>query len=316
MRDKNKKTIAHEAIRVSGYHSGTRNGYTEAAGNCGFSGGLFFYASDRRHAVAPGYEPSETMKARGLRVSGYGLEVEMVNPAISGDVLANVTKSYVFGAFDSALWKFESDCTVDLECISQVMSHEFIRNNYAAFHQLFKRLAICGGTTDDPRVGMHINISLSQFGRTSEAARTAAAAFWALMSRPEWDALFCAATNRRESARTYCGRVTSEEYDTSNSHGRALNYSHIDEGSGRVEFRFVAGQRDFRGFRDTMELIFFAVKRIKSIKNPLTVTPAQFFRGCNKYVVSALRRVDLTPAELREIAQNADLDTDYTLHDQ
>ena len=68
-----------------------------------------------------------------------------------------------------------------------------------------------------------------------------------------------------------------------------------------------------------METIFFLVDRIKKVKNVEKIAPVDFFRGCNKYVVAALdhaRDTGVYIPDFRSIMDNADYDTDYTLHDR
>ena len=72
----------------------------------------------------------DTMKIK----KGYGLEIETENFAISSaDVCVRVYKNMVFNVFHEDLFKYESDGSLNsgcgVECITQVMTKEFIRNN-------------------------------------------------------------------------------------------------------------------------------------------------------------------------------------------
>lgn len=70
------------------------------------------------------------------------------------------------------------------------------------------------------------------------------------------------------------------------SHGISCNFSHFPRG--RIELRFVGGQKDFGAFRNTMESIFHLVRAVKMLTWAECDSIEAIFSGCNQYVFDRL----------------------------
>lgn len=237
----------------------------------------------------------------GKPLKGYGLEIEtecrgLRNQIVYAEVLTNI----IFSHFPADLFKMQNDGSLggdtNAECITQVMTKEFIRNNYAAFKLMYDTYfpAFKISCVQSGNCGMHVNLSNALFGRSTEAQELAIRKLLYIVNRHY--KLFCAMTNRSLDRTTYCGQMpayatmngarTADLQNMPASHYNCFNGSHYPEG--RVELRIVGGQSNFACFRNTMECIFHIVDAVKKLSwNDLDSLPA-LFSGCNQYVFDRL----------------------------
>lgn len=288
----------------------------------------------------------KTMKIK----KGYGLEIETENFRIKDSALLfKVYKNMVFNVFHEDLFKFENDSTlgetktyyraesrggrvnytpvdvresVGCECISQVMTKEFIRNNYANFKELFARFELVGTSASQTgHCGMHVNISNSAFGRTKNNQMEALKKLYYIINNAHYK-LMARCFNRDLNRTGWCGQTSYNPFDNyhwdnlimrDSSHGNCMNYSHIKEG--RVEVRLVGGQSNYQCFRNTMEVVFHLVERVQTISKKDCDNVVEIFKGCNKYVYSRLERCVsdgvLSVEDYITIGENVDYSVEY-----
>lgn len=283
--------ISNNAIKsdnLQGYHAGADG---EAYAFAGFDSNKLF-TSDRTIALDSGFN-----RADGKPMKGYGLEIETgwglgSNGYTARIILANIFSTAIFPIFPKALFKMQSDSTITgVECITQVMTKEFIRNNYKAFKTMyndyFPMFAI---RCDDGHCGMHVNLSVGLFGTTEKTREEAIRKLYYIVNK-HYD-LMLALTYRDARRTNWCGRMphdvakTMDVHAMSSSHHNCFNGSHYD--AGRVELRFVGGQKNFACFRNTMESIFHLVDRVKTIGWSDCDDVVKIFEGCNSYVFDRL----------------------------
>lgn len=298
-----------EITHVSGYHAG---GYNGNYAYQGFKSNKYF-TSDRfikldENFVRPGGKP----------LKGFGLEIETECWGLTNQVVyAEVLNKIVFEAFPADLFKLQNDGSLggdtSAEIITQVMTKEFIRNNYAAFKAMYNTFfpafkVYCAKTG---HCGMHVNMSNALFGR-NEATQELAIKKLLYIVNKHFN-LFCALTNRDVNRTGYCSRMmqytNKEACKTVNlsamscSHGVCFNGGHYREG--RIELRIVGGQKDFGCFRNTMESIFHVIEAVKKLSWDDCDDVTKIFAGCNQYVYDRLK----TKCYLAATISTADLIT-------
>lgn len=254
-----------------------------------------YFTSDRTITL-----DSNWLRNDGKALKGYGLEVEMECHSINNsEILARVWKELVLDKyFPKDLWKQQRDGSLggnsSTECITQVMTKEFVRNHYADFKALWDSMVLFGCTTYSTNCGMHINISNACFGRDAKVQEDAIKKLCYLINNNF--KLFKHAFYRQVGAReTYFSRFNhySKDYCKTmdltsfySDHHTCINLGHFTEG--RIELRIVGGQKNFASFRNTMELVFFLVERMKDLTWKNIDDLSVVFKGCNQYVYDRL----------------------------
>lgn len=237
----------------------------------------------------------------GKPLRGYGLEIETECTGITNEtVYAEMLQSVIFAHFPADLFKLQHDGSlggsVNAEAITQVMTKEFIRNNYAAFKLMYDTYfpAFQVSCSRTGNCGMHVNISNGCFGRTAEAQTLAIRKLLYIVNRHY--KLMCALTLRPENRTHYCARMAqfatrdsckaADLHNMPSSHGNCCNFSHFPEG--RIELRLPGGQPTFGGFRNTMESVFHLVEAVKRLTWEECDSVQAIFSGCNQYVFDRL----------------------------
>ena len=274
---------------LQSYHQG---GIGQAYAFAGFEENLY-YTSDRTIKCDEHFN-----RLDGKPLKGYGLEIEtnfsMANGARDGiaqNIVSNIMATAIFPLFPAHLFKQQQDCTITgTECITQVMTKEFIRNNYRNFKTMWNEAFPMFGISTATGVGMHVNVSVGLLGTTAKAQEENTRKLFYIINR-HYD-LFRVAFNRTGST-AWCGRMEYTNarhmnvHSMSSSHNNCFNGSHFD--AGRIEIRLVGGQKNYACFRNTMETIFHIVGRIKELSwSQLDSIPA-IFSGCNQYVFDRLK---------------------------
>ena len=292
MRKDAKKIRTAELATVQGYHAGASWG-SESYAYAGFKSNKYF-TSDR-------YIPLDAHFVRpdGKPLKGYGLEIETECRGIRNQgVYAEVLSSIIFAQFPADLFKMQNDGSLEgdtsAECITQVMTKEFIRNNYSAFKVMYDTYFPAFNITCGSRCGMHANISRACFGR-SEAAQTLAVKKLYYIVNHHFD-LCCVLFNRDRNNTYYCRRMNCDvdyvkNLDLSNqsgSHSISFNLGHWN--AGRIEIRLVGGQKNYPCFRNTMESLFWLVDAVKRLSWADCDDPTKIFAGCNQYVFDRLTK--------------------------
>ena len=301
-----------ERANLQGYHEGGYGcGDDERYAFLGFKSNKYF-TSDRFIACNEYFQrlDGKIMKGFGLEIeTGFCLSTQRNSQAQA--ILSNIMTTAIFPIFPADLFKQQQDCTITgVECITQVMTKEFIRNNYKNFKTMWNELfPMFGITTDDGHCGMHVNISVGCLGTSAKAQEEATRKLFYIINR-HYD-LFRYAFNRTGST-DWCNRMNYENAKTMNvhsmngSHGNCFNGSHYD--AGRVEIRLVGGQKNFACFRNTMETIFHLVSRVKTLSWKQCDDLMAIFSGCNQYVYDRLSTKcfsadTITQSELDEIRE-------------
>lgn len=277
MRNEAKQSQRIQYVGIQSYHHrDTIGGGREAYASQGFSNGFRIANSDRF------IEPNETIKS-------YGVEIELCSRINSDLALGIILEKVVFPAFPAGLFKQQSDCSLDGNSTSEVitlpMTKAFIRNHYNDFKAMWMFLADIG-TAPNNSCGMHTNISLACFGKTREKQLKA------IQTLNDWmydNYNFAARLFKRELDHTmYCQRRYRGRLDNDNDHGAMCNYSHMDAGTAsRVEIRLVGPQKTFQSFRNTMETIFWLVEAANTGRDFSDVV--KLFKGCNECVLDRLK---------------------------
>ena len=278
---------------VSGYH-GSR------------FASLKFFNSDRVINLTSDYKVSEENTASTLRIAkagsdilSFGNEIELSCSSINNPtVLANVLDLVFSRCFPDDFIRMERDGSLRgssaAECITQTYSKAWMRNNYAGFEAMYNYFEQFQITTADECCGMHVNIGLANFGRTKATQDENIRKFWYLVANNYKLMKYLVG---REGDTTYCGNVSERSKEAvkalpleymPNDHYVCLNYSHYRQG--RIEFRLVAGQRNFKAFRNTMESVFCLVEASKRLSWTDLDDIAKVFEGCNQYVLNRLSR--------------------------
>lgn len=295
MRKTAKNTKEQSLARVQGYHSnGIHYEHSEAYAYMGFKSNKYF-TSDRFIALDGNFKRPD-----GKPLKGYGLEIEteckgLTNQTVYAEVLSNI----IFTHFPADLFKMQNDASLygdtSAECITQIMTKEFIRNNYANFKLMYNTYFEAFGIScsRSGNCGMHVNISNGCFGKTDDVQSTAIKKLYYLINH--YFELMCALFNRNPRNTTYCARMHSEKSYCKNmdltrqecSHGICFNLGHYN--AGRIEIRLVGGQSNYACFRNTMESVFFLVDKVKRINWDDLDDLTKVFEGCNQYVYDRLK---------------------------
>lgn len=281
---------APQVERMSGYHRG------------GFQR-LVVFNSDRKINLDSDYsvsddnsESTKKIVKVGSHMKVIGLEMETVSPMtrhIGETVLTNIVKLAISKAgFDDDFFKLESDCTVDLEAITQTFTKGWLRNNYKLFKALYDLFSELNVTTDSERCGMHVNLDLAWFGNDSMTQIENVRKLGYLINK-NYD-LFKVAFNRIGDT-GWCPRMNStKEYWKNNplnsfpvDHSSCcVNMGHIRQN--RVEIRLVGGQRNYACFRNTMETVLQIVPRVCKLSWDELDDLYKVFKGCNRHVFDRL----------------------------
>lgn len=247
-----------------------------------------YFTSDRTIACDENFNRTD-----GKPLKGYGLEIETdfilstQRNSQAQAILANIMSTAVFPTFPADLFKQQQDCTITgTECITQVMTKEFIRNNYKNFKTMYNDLfPMFGISCDGGGCGMHVNVSVGLLGTTAKIQEESCRKLFYILNKHY--AFFKAGLYRTGSTQ-WCGQMNYQNAKTMNvhcmsdSHGNCFNGSHFDEG--RVEIRLVGGQKNYACFRNTMEMIFHVVGKLKSLSWKQCDDLVAIFSGCNQYV--------------------------------
>lgn len=288
--DKKHNNKAMNKGNLQGYHHLEEYGINYAFQ--GFAENLYF-TSDRAIKCDENFN-----RADGKPLKGYGLEIETnfelargTHNRVAQNIVSNIMATAIFPLFPANLFKQQEDGTITgTECITQVMTKEFIRNHYKDFKTMWNDAFPMFGISTATGVGMHVNVSLGLLGTTTTAQEENTRKLFYVINR-HYD-LFRVAFNRTGSTE-WCSRMTYENARTmdvhrmSGSHGNCFNGSHFDEG--RVEIRLVGGQKNYACFRNTMETIFHLIGRIKEMKWSQLDDVTAIFKGCNQYVYDRLK---------------------------
>lgn len=297
---------------VQGYHAG--GGWDgESYAFTGFHSGLRLFTSDRFIKLVMNGESSA--RPDGKPLQGYGLEIETECDGITNQtVLAEVYDKVIFSHFPEGLFKMQRDGSLrgrtSAECITQIMTKAFIRNQYKTFKLMyntyFPAFDISASRTGN--CGMHVNISTGCFGAKPENIESNCKKLLYFVNK---NYNLCCALFARNTAHTgYCARMydytektackNANIHNMPSSHGICMNYSHFD--AGRIEIRLVGGQKDFGCFRNTMECIFHLVEAVKRVSWEKIDSLTDVFKGCNQYVFDRLE------SKCSEYITSADLD--------
>lgn len=291
MRKDAKKVTTVSTASIQGYHGGAGNSLNYAFN--GFSANKYF-TSDRFINLDANFRRPDNKPLKG-----YGLEIEtecngVRNPA----VLAELFDKLIFSQFPADLFKMQRDGSLggdtSAECITQVMTREFIRNNYCNFKSMydtyFPAFNIGAGSSD---CGMHVNISRACFGAAEKTQADAVRKLYYIVNH-YFD--FCCELFRRDRRAThYCAKMPADKTfcksmnlgNRYSDHGVSFNLGHWNEG--RIEIRLVAGQKNFPAFRNTMECIFHLVEAVKSLSWAECDDLTKIFAGCNQYVFDRIK---------------------------
>lgn len=288
-----RKDRKHENTRVErgnlqGYHQG---GCGENYAFTGFKRNKYF-TSDRAIECDANFNRKD-----GKALKGYGLEIETgfvlstQRNSQAQAILSNIMQTAIFPIFPADLFKQQEDCTITgTECITQVMTKEFIRNNYKNFKTMYNELfQMFGIRCDDGKCGMHVNISVGCLGNTPKVQEESTRKLFYIINK-HYD-LFKTAFYRLGPS-DWCGRMdysnakNMDVHSMPASHGNCFNGSHYD--AGRIEIRLVGGQKNFACFRNTMEVIFHIVSKVKSLSWKQCDDVVAIFTGCNNYVFNRL----------------------------
>lgn len=291
MRKEAKQSKSVTITTVHGYHEGGSWSNSESYAFAGFTTNKYF-TSDRFIKLDDNFR-----RADGKPLKGYGLEIETeCNSISSPDVYAEVINKIILAQFPADLCKLQRDGSLSgqssAEIITQVMTREFIRNNYSAFKLMydtyFKAFNISCAASG--RCGMHVNLSNGLFGNTEATQATAIKKLLFFINKHYQ--LACYLFNRNPARTMYCQRMA--QYTTAanckaadlrrfpNDHGLCFNGSHY--AAGRVELRLVGGQRSYGAFRNTMESVFHLVDACKRCTWAEMEDITKVFSGCNQYV--------------------------------
>ena len=276
--------------QIGGYHGG--NFHNENYAFEGFQSNKYF-TSDRYIALDAGFQRTD-----GKPLKGFGLEIETECSGIHNpQVLAEVLNKIIFPHFPADLFKLQRDGSLSgdtsAECITQIMTREFIRNNYGNFKLMYNTYFPAFGITCGPNCGMHVNISRGLFGRSDKAQTEAVRKLYYIVNK-HYD-LCCALFHRDRNRTVYCSRMAhSMDYcksmdlgSCSSNHGVSFNLGHWN--TGRIEIRLVGGQKNYACFRNTMECVFHLCDAVKTLTWADCDDLTKIFAGCNQYVFDRLK---------------------------
>lgn len=283
-KDSKTENRRREHANLQSYHEG---GYGENYAFCGFKSNKYF-TSDRAIECDENFNRKD-----GKPLKGYGLEIE-TGFVLSTQrnhqaqaILSNIMETAIFPVFPADLFKQQQDCTITgTECITQVMTKEFIRNNYRNFKTMYNELfPMFGISCNDGHCGMHVNISVGLLGTTEKIQEESVRKLYYIINKHY---SFFKLAFYRTGSTDWCGQMyyanakTMNVHDMDDSHGNCFNGSHFD--AGRIEIRLVGGQKNYACFRNTMETIFHLVGKVKSLSWKQCDDLVAIFSGCNQYV--------------------------------
>ena len=263
----------------------------ESYAYAGFASNKYF-TSDR-------FEPLTASFSRqsGKPLKGYGLEIETECSTINNPVvLAEVLNNVVFQHFPADLFKLQRDGSLhgssSAECITQVMTKEFVRNNYSNFKLMYDTyFPALGISCASGNCGMHVNISNACFGSAQKTQDDAIRKLYYIVNR---HFNFCCELFRRDRRNTtYCGRMDASAAKTmdltrfGSNHYVCFNLGHYS--AGRIELRIVGGQKNYPAFRNTMECVFWLVDAVKKLSWADCDDLVKIFTGCNQYVFDRIK---------------------------
>ena len=290
MRKECKQMKTVELATVQGYHQGGSWTNHESYAFTGFKSNKYF-TSDRFIPLDSGFNRPD-----GQPLQGFGLEIETECSQITdSDVLAEVYDRIIFSHFPADLFKMQHDGSLggrsNAECITQVMTQQFIRNHYRDFKLMYDTYFPAFGIgCDNGRCGMHVNISNACFGKTLETQTEAIRKFYYMVNK-HYE--FMRRLVYRNGSTGYCAVMNypnARNLDLNtmpSAHCNCINGSHF--GAGRIELRLVGGQKNFACFRNTMESVFWLVKRARSISWRDCDDLVKIFSGCNQYVFDRIK---------------------------
>ena len=321
MRKNCKKLNNVKLNSVQGYHAGGYGGCEEYA-FAGFESNKYF-TSDRYIKLDENHR-----RLDGRPIKGFGIEVETECWGIKNyNAYADVLQKIVFSQFPEDLFKLQYDSSlgveeerdswgdvevegaIGVECITQIMTKQFIRNHYKDFKSMydtyFRHFDISCDRSGN--CGMHVNVSNALFGDTREKQVEAIRKLHYFINK-NYD-FACDLLNRDKDHTDYCDEMYVGSIDDAKemeiyggSHGTCMNYSHFD--AGRIEIRLVGGQGSYNEFRNTMEVIFFLVDKMTKISWDDLTDMAEVFKGCNQYVTKRLRYCNLPYSTYETILNN------------
>lgn len=301
---------------IQSYHEGDWNGNYAYQG----FGVNKYFTSDRFIKLDENFRRPD-----GKPLQGFGLEIETECTGVRNQtVLAQVFSKIIFDMFPADLFKMQRDGSLQgdssAECITQVMTREFIRNNYANFKAMYNTYFPAFGISCTANCGMHVNISNAVFGNKTESQEEAIKKLLYFVNKNY--SLACKLFHRDTSRTYYCRQMaqytTKEACKAANlshmpsDHGVAFNMGHFTEG--RIELRIVGGQRNYGCFRNTMETVFHVIDACKRLSWKDMDDMTKVFDRCNRYVLDRL--VTMCDAEidydtLRAIRMNANMEIKY-----
>lgn len=287
---------------TSGYHSS--NGRTGNYAHNGFGDVVKCFVSDR--AIPLSDEEAKAELGKKFH-SLFGIEWECVSDIPTRFAL-DALMSHAFELFPDGFWKMESDGSLgggdgySTEAISATFTKSWLRNNYQNFRAFYEFTGACSIRPNDS-CGMHVNVSLNNFGKDldTQARNVAKIHNWIMRN---WETA-CALFHRSMNHTYYCDRMA--EYSAEDikrgrgSHGVAMNYMHLYEDkitARRVEFRLVGPQTTYPAFRNTMEVIFHLIEQSKKLSARDFNDPVKLWNGGNFHVRDRVR--DVLPADVFE----------------
>ncbi len=295
-----KKNMLKESKQVEtlaqSYHGSSWDGQSYAFE--GYKKNLY-YTSDRYIELDENFKPLDGKTI----LKGYGLEIETdCGWNINDDMKAHFINDTIVknSGLDDKLFKYQHDGSITgIECITQVMTKERIRNDYSkwmSFYDGLSKYSLLPGL----RCGMHVNISNAVFGTTQDKQEEAIKKLVYLMQKNY--NLLARLFNRDLNRTGYCAnfyedfsidflkntKIRDIRVLNSNDHGKMFNGSHFNVG--RVEIRLVGPQTRFEEFRNTMESVFHLVERAKEISWKDVTKLDVWFKGCNAHVLDRLSR--------------------------
>ncbi len=301
---------------IQSYHEGGWNGNYAYQG----FGVNKYFTSDRFIKLDENFRRPD-----GKPLQGFGLEIETECTGVRNQtVLSQVFSKIIFDMFPADLFKMQRDGSLQgdssAECITQVMTREFIRNNYANFKAMYNTYFPAFGISCTANCGMHVNISNAVFGNKPETQKEAIKKLLYFVNKNY--SLACKLFHRDTGRTHYCRQMaqytTKEACKAANlshmpsDHGVAFNMGHFTEG--RIELRIVGGQKNYGCFRNTMETVFHVIDACKRLSWKDIDDMTKVFDHCNRYVLDRL--VTMCAGEidfdtLRAIQMNANTEIKY-----
>lgn len=294
MRNENRgRTVDRTIHEVDVYH-GRIHG--ESYAYAGFQSNKYF-TSDRFIPLVE--ENAQLKRPDGKPLKGFGPEIETACYGITNQtVYANLLMEVVWKVMPDDLVKLQQDSSLggdtSAECITQVMTKEFIRNHYPEWKTIFDKLFPAFGIKPyDPTCGMHINISNGLFGTTEKTMQDNIRKLFYFVNKNY--ALCCDLFQRRADRTGYAERAPRYDlaycknvdiHDLPTGHYTCFNVAHFD--AGRIELRLPGGQKSFAAFRNTFETLFHLLDAIKKMDWCKMDDLAALFKGCNQYVFDRL----------------------------